>query len=45
MPEDSPDEIAAKRRRFEDGRTDPGLWALQTIHQCGQGILSSIKKM
>lgn len=29
MPEDSPDEIAQKRRRFEDGRTDLGLWALQ----------------
>jgi hypothetical protein len=29
MPEDSPEEIAAKRRRFEAGRADPGSWALQ----------------
>lgn len=29
MPEDSPDEIAAKRRRFEAGRAEPGSWALQ----------------
>lgn len=29
MPEDSPDEIAAKRRRFAAGRADPHLWAYQ----------------
>src|SRR5271166_5617862 len=28
MPEDSTEEIAAKRRRFEAGRADPGSWAL-----------------
>jgi hypothetical protein len=29
MPEDSPEEIAAKRRRFAAGRADPKSWALQ----------------
>jgi len=29
MPEESRDEIAAKRRRFEAERANPGLWALQ----------------
>jgi hypothetical protein len=29
MPEDSPEEIPSKRRRFEAGRADPGLWGLQ----------------
>jgi hypothetical protein len=29
MPEDSLEDIAAKRRRFATGRADPGLWALQ----------------
>jgi hypothetical protein len=29
MPEDSPDEIAAKRRRFAAGRSDPKSWSLQ----------------
>jgi hypothetical protein len=29
MPEDNPEEIAAKRRHFEAGRADPGSWALQ----------------
>jgi hypothetical protein len=29
MPEDSPAEIAAKRRHFEAGRADPKSWALQ----------------
>jgi hypothetical protein len=29
MPEDSPEEIAAKRRRFAAGRADPRSWALQ----------------
>ena len=29
MPEDNPEQIAAKRRRFEAGRAAPGSWALQ----------------
>jgi hypothetical protein len=29
MPEDSPEEIAAKRQRFATGRADPRLWAYQ----------------
>jgi hypothetical protein len=29
MPEDSPEEIAAKRRRFSAGRGDPKSWSLQ----------------
>jgi hypothetical protein len=29
MPEDSPEEIVAKRRRFEAGRVDRGSWFLQ----------------
>jgi hypothetical protein len=29
MPEDSPEEIAAKRRRFATGRADPKSWSLQ----------------
>jgi hypothetical protein len=29
MPEDSPEEIAAKRRRFASGRSDPKSWSLQ----------------
>ena len=29
MPEDSPEEIAAKRRRFAAGRTNPKSWSLQ----------------
>lgn len=29
MPEDSPEEIAAKRRRFAAGRADPKSWAVQ----------------
>jgi len=29
MPEDSPEEIAAKRRRFAAGRADPRSWAVQ----------------
>jgi hypothetical protein len=29
MPEDTPEEIAAKRRRFEVGRADHRLWALE----------------
>jgi N-6 DNA Methylase len=29
MPEDSLEDIAAKRRRFATGRADTGLWALQ----------------
>jgi hypothetical protein len=29
MPEDSPEEIATKRRRFAAGRADPDVWALQ----------------
>ena len=29
MPEESPEEIAAKRQRFVTGRADPGSWALQ----------------
>ncbi len=29
MPEDSPEEIAAKRQRFQAGRTDPKSWDLQ----------------
>jgi hypothetical protein len=29
MPEDSPDEIAAKRKRFEAARTDPRRWNLR----------------
>jgi hypothetical protein len=29
MAEDSSEEIAAKRRRFEAGRADPKLWAIQ----------------
>jgi N-6 DNA Methylase len=29
MPEDSPEEIATKRRRFAAGRAGPGWWALQ----------------
>jgi hypothetical protein len=29
MPEDNPEEIAAKRRRFAAGRSDPKSWAVQ----------------
>jgi Eco57I restriction-modification methylase len=29
MPEDSPEEIAAKRKRFEAGRADPRSWNMQ----------------
>jgi hypothetical protein len=29
MPEDSPEEIAAKRRRFAAGRSDPKSWSVQ----------------
>jgi hypothetical protein len=29
MPEESLEDIAAKRRRFEAGRADPGSWSLQ----------------
>ena len=29
MPEDSPEEIAAKRKRFEAGRADPRRWSLR----------------
>jgi hypothetical protein len=29
MSEDSPEDIAAKRRRFAAGQADPGLWVLQ----------------